>query len=77
MNVSANELGHLIKMANQIAANIGLGVSEDETVERVVKHINSFWARPMREKICVNMHTSADQLDGITMKALAKIDAQL
>jgi formate dehydrogenase subunit delta len=64
-------------MANQIAANIGLGVSEGETVERVVKHINSFWARPMREKICANLHVSADQLDDVAMKALVKIDAQL
>jgi formate dehydrogenase subunit delta len=64
-------------MANQIAANIGLGVSEDETVDRAVKHINLFWARPMREKICANMQSSAGQLEPVAIKALIKINAQL
>ncbi len=75
--MSTNELDHLIKMANQIALNIGLGASEDETVDRVVKHINLFWAPAMREKICDNMQTSAGQLNSVAIKALVQINAQL
>lgn len=75
--MSTNELDHLIKMVNQIASNIGLGTSEDETIDKVVKHINLFWARPMREKICANMRSSADQLNPVAIKALVKINSQL
>lgn len=75
--MSTNELDHLIKMANQIACNIGLGASEDETVDRVVKHINLFWAPAMREKICANMQTSASQLNSVAIKALVQINSQL
>jgi formate dehydrogenase subunit delta len=75
--VSKNELGHLIKMANQIASNIGLGATEDEAVDKVVNHISLFWARPMREKICAHMQASADDLNPIATKALVQIKAQL
>ena len=75
--MSTNELGHLIKMANQIASNIGIGASEDDAIERVVNHIRSFWARPMREKICANIEASADELSPTATKALLEIRAQL
>lgn len=75
--MSTNELGHLIKMVNQIASNIGLGASEEEAVDKVVNHISLFWARPMREKICANMQASASELNPIATKALMQINAQL
>lgn len=75
--MSTNELGHLIKMANQIASNIGLGATEDEAVDKVVSHISLFWARPMREKICANMQASAGDLNPIATKALVQINSKL
>ncbi len=75
--MSTNELGHLIKMANQIASNIGVGVSEEDAVDRVVTHISMFWARPMREKVCANIETSADELNPTATKALKQIRAKL
>ncbi len=75
--MSTNELSHLVKMANQIASNIGLGSTEDEAVDKVVNHISLFWARPMREKICANMQESANDLNPIATKALVQINAKL
>lgn len=75
--MSTNELGHLIKMANQIASNIGIGASEDDAVERVVNHIGSFWSRPMREKVCASIEASSDELSPTATRALLEIRAQL
>ena len=75
--MSENELSHLVKMANQITANIGIGASEEDAVARVVKHISMFWARPMREKICNNLETVSEELNPLTLKALTQISGQL
>jgi len=75
--VSTNELSHLVKMANQIASNIGLGSTEDEAVDKVVNHISLFWVRPMREKICANMKEAANDLNPVASKALAQIGDKL
>ena len=38
--MSENKLQHMIKMANQIARNIGVGASEKERISNVENHIN-------------------------------------
>lgn len=75
--MSTNELSHLVKMANQIASNIGLGSTEDEAVDKVVNHISLFWAPPMREKICANMKEAANDLNPVASKALVQIGDKL
>ncbi len=42
---------HLVKMANQIAANID-GVDERQRAQQVLVHIRKFWAPSMRDKLC-------------------------
>ena len=66
--MSATELDHLIKMINQIADNIAIGDDEATTAPKVAAHINSFWARPMKEKI-----TDYAASDGEGLNAVAKI----
>ncbi len=75
--MSENELTHLIKMANQIASNIGIGSTEEDCVKKVVTHITAFWALPMRQKICANMETFAEDINPIATKALLEIKASL
>lgn len=72
-----NELQHLIKMANQIALNIGMGASEEDIVDKIENHITLFWARPMREKICSHMDSCMDELNPATTKALLRIKEKL
>lgn len=71
--MSKNELEHLAQMANQIASNIGIGESEEESATRVANHITLFWARPMREKICANLNNNEITLNSIAKKAMPKI----
>jgi len=75
--LSENELGHLVKMANQIASNIGLGASPEEAIARVVNHISLYWARPMREKICANIDAFSEELTPTATQALLEIKARL
>lgn len=75
--MSENELSHLIKMANQIASNIGIGSTEEDCVKKVVVHITAFWALPMRQKICANMDAFAEDLNPIATKALLAIQEDI
>jgi hypothetical protein len=75
--MSNSELDHLVKMANQIASNIGLGGSEEDAVSRTANHIGLYWARPMREKMCANIDAVGDALNPIARKALTEIRSTL
>jgi len=73
----SGELHHLVKMANQIANNIGIGATEEQAIAKVQDHITKFWARPMREKICAELDGLSDELTPIANKALGNIKATL
>jgi len=42
MNTVARQIEHLIKMANQIALNLGAGYDDTEAQERVRSHLSCF-----------------------------------
>jgi len=42
------EVEHLVKMANQIAENFSF---HDDAVERIMDHLQKFWAPSMLEKL--------------------------
>jgi formate dehydrogenase subunit delta len=51
LKVSARELDRLIRMANQIALNLG-GRGEAELVaEKIADHLARFWTPAMREQL--------------------------
>lgn len=64
--VHRSSVDNLIRMANDIAENLGHGVSDHEiVVERVVEHIVKFWSRSMRrelKEIVENNSSSASQV---------------
>lgn len=47
----SNSDQHLIHMANDIAANLWPGKTEEDAAEATAGHIRKFWAPPMRKKI--------------------------
>ncbi|ODS23312.1 hypothetical protein AB835_09530 [Candidatus Endobugula sertula] len=75
--MSDHELNHLVKMANQMAFNIGTGAADEVAIAKVATHINMFWARPMREKICANMDECTEKLHPIAAQALMQVKAKL
>ena len=71
--MSTDEIQHLVKMANQIAVNIGAGASEDDTAASVENHIRRFWAPAMRAKIGARLDDYRDQLHPAAARALQRI----
>ncbi len=71
----SDELSHLVKMANQIARNIGIGPSEDDSAARVADHIQRFWAPRMRQKMAEHFEQVSGELSPIARKALAQVKA--
>lgn len=69
-----NEIQTLIKMANQIAMNIGPINDVEKNAVNTADHISKFWARDMREQICDGQH---DDLCPVAQMAIEKIRRQL
>ena len=70
----SDELQQLIRMANQIADNIGPKGESDSNAKKMAEHIGKFWARPMREKICAD---NVNELNDTAQKAIPLIKATL
>jgi hypothetical protein len=45
------DAGKLVKMANQIAANLAYGADDAAAAESVREHLRRFWSPPMRTAI--------------------------
>lgn len=71
--MSNTEIQQLVKMANQIAANIGTSAAQDDTAERVEDHIRRFWARAMRDTLCARLDDYREQLHPAAAAALQRI----
>jgi formate dehydrogenase subunit delta len=48
--MAARQIDHLVKMANQIALNLGAG-HDDAAAERTAAHISRFWTPDMRSQL--------------------------
>jgi formate dehydrogenase subunit delta len=47
----ARQIDQLVKMANQIALNLGAGYDDTEAAERTSQHIRRFWTPQMRRQL--------------------------
>jgi formate dehydrogenase subunit delta len=66
----------LVKMANQIAANLAYGVNEDKAAESVRDHLRRFWSPPMREAIIEFQMRGGSGLSSIAALAVSKLAEQ-
>jgi formate dehydrogenase subunit delta len=48
--MAARQIDHLVKMANQIALNLGAG-HDDAVATRTAQHISRFWTPAMRKEL--------------------------
>jgi formate dehydrogenase subunit delta len=49
--VNASQVDHLVKMANQIALNMGAWGDEDAVAQQVADHIRRFWTSDMQSQL--------------------------
>ena len=66
----SNSDEHLIRMANDIAANLSPGKSEQKAVEAIAGHIKKFWAPPMRKNIITLMQKKKTSLSDNAQRAI-------
>ncbi|MGK0500258.1 MAG: formate dehydrogenase subunit delta [Oceanicoccus sp.] len=69
-----NELTHLVKMANQISANIGAFDSDEQKAKSTAEHMLKFWAKPMKQKIQAYAKQGGDDLSPVARQAISLID---
>jgi len=70
------ELAHLIKMINQIADNIAIGEEADVACEKLLIHIQRFWARSMKQRIIQYANTGGGELRPMARDAISQLQDQ-
>ncbi|KGJ95981.1 formate dehydrogenase subunit delta [Thalassotalea sp. ND16A] len=64
------KLQNLIKMLNQIAANICLAGDEQQAAVEVAHHIVAFWAKSMKVDVIEYYQSDGEQLLPVSKQAL-------
>ena len=64
------EVERLVKMANQIADNLGF---HDDAEERIVDHLQRFWAPSMRQKLQEYRSAGGEALQPAAREALQRL----
>lgn len=70
--MSTSTDANLVHMINQIAANLGGGRDEEAAVTATCRHLETFWARPMKQRLIANL-----ALEGVEFSPLARRAATL
>lgn len=71
--MSNTELEHLIKMANEIAANLARGDTGEAAAERVADHLKRFWAPAMRQKLIDCLNSTDSKLEPACRIAIRRL----
>jgi formate dehydrogenase subunit delta len=68
--MASSEIAHLLKMANDIAANLSF---QSNTDERIADHINRFWAPRMRDLLIEYAASNGEGLSAALLPAVKKL----
>ena len=69
-------LEKLVRMANQIAANLDYGSDTDKAVAGVADHMHRFWTPMMLEEIADGLHAGKADLSETAAQAVEKLAAE-
>ena len=61
---------HLVKMANQIALNVGTQSELDKVAEKTGNHIRRFWTPAMRQRLAAYGRAGGEGLSPAVMRML-------
>lgn len=64
---------NLIRMVNQIAANLHHGRSDEMTIEETSTHLEKFWARSMKANIIESLSDSDNGLTPLARQAVEQL----
>ncbi|MDA0958552.1 MAG: formate dehydrogenase subunit delta [Proteobacteria bacterium] len=68
-----NELNHLIKMVNQIAAHCAPGEPSDVAADKAASHLQRFWAPSMKTKIIDYARDDGSALSEVATDAIQRL----
>jgi formate dehydrogenase subunit delta len=71
--MAAKQVKQLVKMADQIALNLGAG-HDPEAADRIAEHIERFWTPAMTRQLTV-FWRECGQVAPVVAAALAKLDS--
>jgi formate dehydrogenase subunit delta len=71
-----DELNHLIKMLNQIAANLDQGDEVEVVAGRVADHMRRFWSPSMKKSIAAYLAADGSGLTASSRQAVTIIGAE-
>ena len=74
--MASQQLKQLIKMADQIAANLAAGVDANTAAARTADHLRRFWTPAMRNQLLDYWQVGEGDLDATVAAALAELSSQ-
>ena len=74
--MASQQLKQLIRMAEQIAANLAAGVDADTAATRTADHLRRFWTPAMRSELLDYWQEGQEELDATVSAALAVLSSQ-
>lgn len=72
--MSARQINHLVKMANQIALNMAAWGDEAEVAAKTSEHIEKFWTCAMREQLLDFWRADGEDLCPVVCRVMASMD---
>ncbi len=68
-----HQLNSAIKMANEIAANIGPSDNHEEAIARTYEHIKKFWPASMKQQALEFARNDSELLSDTARQALLRL----
>lgn len=68
----SDQLQHLIKMINQISANLDHG-DPNKAAEETATHLKKFWARSMKQQIIEYADSDGSDLNAVSKLAVEQL----
>ena len=69
--MTARQIDHLVRMANQIALNFAAWGDEDVAVAKSGEHLEKFWTPAMRQQLAEYRQSGGEGLSPVICRALA------
>ena len=73
--MTAKQIDHLVKMAEQIALNLGAGRDDRAAAERSADHILRFWTPAMRHQLQEFRHAGGE-VSAVVAAALQRLEQE-
>lgn len=75
--MSSNHTTQLISMTNQIAANLGGGRDEEAAAAATCRHLETFWARSMKQRLVATLEHDETELSPLAKRAVVLLSERL